>query len=410
MSKHEDELDYALYWRKVDLIDERVFFLSAWEAKDYIGPEGSEGLTAYAVDGTGAYWWFRSGSFIHPDWTGLVLQGNDIHDSLVYQNWGARPATNIDPEKVLLFVPAVGQTAIGELAPIQRPADGNWKLIVIDESRALTLDSVSMEGDALKLSYSGAAVGDDEYLSLLVRDAEGRNLYWVKLCETEKAAGELSLEPDKLGLPEGRSLYLFSEHEGGDHYSNTASPLCPIACTLRLEPGEGGGEASTLSVTPGSQVELDAPGFTAPAGKQFAGWEADGTLLDPMQPLRFARDTVLTAVYQDIPVTEIRLDQDSLRLPMFSQARVTATALPVDAADPTLHWSSSKSLVARVDDDGTVHAFLPGSAVITAAAGEASAQVPVTVPGNAILLVLAAALILALILLLILLRRRRSIT
>ena len=409
VSKHEDELDYALYWRKVDLIDEQVFFLSAWEAKDYIGPEGTEGLTAYSVDGTGAYWWFRSGSFIHPDYTGLVLQGNDIHDSLVYQSWGARPAMNLDSGKVLLFVPAEGQTAVGELSAIRRPADGNWKPILADETRQLSLNSVSMEGDALKLSYTGATVGENEYLSLLVRDAEGRNLYRVKLEKTETASGQLSLEPDELGLPEGCSLYLFSEHEGGDYYSNAASPLCPIACKLTLEPGEGGGETLTLNVTPGSLVTTDDLGFIAPEGKIFSHWEADGVALDPATPLRFVRDTVLTAIYRDIPVSWIHLDQDSLRLSMFSQTQLTATPLPEEAADKTLHWSSSKALVARVDEDGTVHAVFPGTAVITAsAASGASAQISVLVSGNAILLVLAAALILALILLLILLLRRRK--
>ena len=408
VSKHEDELDYALYWRKVDLIDEQVFFLSAWEARDYIGPEGSPGLTAYSIDGAGAYWWFRSGSFIHPDYTGLVLQGNDIHDSLVYQSWGARPAMNIDPSKVLLLVPAEGQGAVGELLPIRRPADGNWKPILTDDSRKLALTGVSMEGDALKLSYTGAVTGADEYLSLLVRDQDERDLYRMKLGPAEAETGGLRLALDTLGLPEGCRLYLFSEHEGGDLRSNTASPLCPIACQLRLEPGEGLGEAYSAQVTPGSQIVPDAPDFTAPAGKRFAGWEMDGVLQDASQPLRFVRDTVLTAVYQDIPVSEIRLDQDSLRLPMFSQAKINATALPPDAADPTLHWSSSKPLVARVDDSGSVHAFLPGSAIITVSAGSASAQIPVAVPGNAALLILALALALALVLLLVLLHRRRK--
>ena len=408
VSKHEDELDYALYWRKVDLIDERVFFLSAWEAKDYIGPEGSDGLTAYAVDGTGAYWWFRSGSFIHPDWTGLVLQGNDIHDSLVYTNWGARPAMNIDPDKVLLFVPAEGQPVVGEPAALTRPADGNWKLVLTDETRQLVLNGVSMEGDALKLSYSGAAVGENEYLSLLVRDPDGRDLYRVRLCPTEQAAGDLSLNMDALGLPEGSRLYLFSEHEGGDRYSNYASPLCPIACQLRLEPGAGSGEAVTLNVTPGALVSLEDLQFTAPAGQHFACWELDGVWLDPAEPLRFTGDAVLTAVYQDIPVTEIRVDPDSLRLPMFASAQLNAEALPADAADPTLHWSSSRSAVAGVDAGGMVHSYLPGSAVITVAAGTASVQIPVTVPGNAVLLILALALILILALLLVLLKKRRG--
>lgn len=410
VSKTEEPLHgYALSWRPADLEQEQVFFLSARECKDYIGPEGSPGISARTVDGVGVYWWFRSPHFSHPDWSGLALQGGDIHDSLVYNKWGARPATNLDPSRALLLIPAQGQRSPGEFAAVSRPEDGNWKLIVPDESRTLTLDGVSLDGACVKLSYSGAATGEDEYLSLLARDAEGRDLFWGRLCRCEQAAGELTLELDSLPLPEGAALFLFSEHEGGDLKSNYASPLCPVACRLTLEPGAGSGEAQSLEVLPGSEIALPDCGFTAPRGQVFDHWELDGAPLDAAQPQRFARDAVLTAVYRDIPVSEIRLGAQPLRLKMFERAQLAPTLLPEDAAETALHWQSSNPLVLHVDQNGALRGLFPGTALLTVSAegGDASAELPVSVSASRLpLLVLPLLLILAAVWLLTGKRRR----
>jgi len=408
VSKTEEPLHgYALSWRPADLEQEQVFFLSARECRDYIGPEGSEGISARTADGVSVYWWFRSPHFSHPDWSGLALQGGDIHDSLVYNKWGARPATNLDPSRALLLIPAQGQRSPGEFAAVSRPEDGNWKLIVPDESRTLTLDGVSLDGASVKLSYSGAAAGEDEYLSLLARDAEGSDLFWGRLCRCERTSGELTLELDALSLPGDASLFLFSEHEGGDFKSNYASPLCPIVCTLTLEPGDGSGEAQRLTLLPGAEVTLPEGGFTAPRGQVFDHWELDGAPLDAQQPLRFAQDAVLTAVYRDIPVSEIRLGAEPLRLKMFQRAQLSPTLLPEDAAETALHWQSSRPLVLHVDQSGHLRGLLPGTALVTVTADGSGASAALDVSVSASRLPLLLLPLLAIPAAVLLVRRRR---
>ena len=79
-----------------------------------------------------------------------------------------------------------------------------------------------------------------------------------------------------------------------------------------------------------------------------------------------------------IPVDSIALSQVSLTLVEGEEAELKATVLPEDATDPSVSWSSSDTLVARVAD-GKVKTLLPGKATITAKAGEKEATSEVTV-------------------------------
>ncbi len=412
VSKKEEPLQgYGLLWTHSDLEEEQVFFISVPEAMRYIGPtDGSEGLSAFTEDGVAVYWWLRTTHFSHPDYAGLVLQDNQVHDHLVNYGWGARPASNLDLSKAILLIPAEGQPSLGTLAPVSRPADGSWKLIVPDESRQLELTGADMEGNSLRLSYSGAAVGEDEYLSLLIRDADGATLSWGRLCRTEQASGELSVDLGSLHLPEGAQLFLFSEHEGGDRHSNYASPLCPVSCRLRLEPGAGGGEAQTALVPLGLDVSLPECSFTPPAGQCFDHWELDGAALDAEQSYRFTQEKTLTAVYRDIPVSEIRLSPNSLHLSMLEQAQVSAALLPEGAAYTALTWRSSSPLVLQTDQSGRLRALLPGTALLTVSSPDSgvSARMSVYVSANPTLVTPLIALPLLLLLLLVILLIRRA--
>ena len=239
VSKSEEPLpDYALNWAANELDHEQVFFLSAREAKDYIGPEGTPGLSAETPDGITTYWWFRSPHFWHPDWSGLVLQGDDIHDSQVEDVWGARPAMNLDLSRAVLLLPAQGQPEVGRLSAPARPEDGTWKLTAVDESRSLTVTAARLRDKVLTLSYENAPVGEDEYLSLLLRSPEGETLAWGRLCRSEQSAGEVEVSLDGLPLPQGVRLCCFSEREGGDFRTNLASPLCDLEPLLLADQAE----------------------------------------------------------------------------------------------------------------------------------------------------------------------------
>ena len=79
------------------------------------------------------------------------------------------------------------------------------------------------------------------------------------------------------------------------------------------------------------------------------------------------------------PVTAITLDKTELTLLVGASETLTATVSPDDADDKTVNWTSSDTSKATVDDNGKVTAVAPGTATITATAGEKSATCTVTV-------------------------------
>ncbi len=91
-----------------------------------------------------------------------------------------------------------------------------------------------------------------------------------------------------------------------------------------------------------------------------------------------------TFVLQPMPVSSVTLRPATARLGLGESLQVTASVLPVNAADKTLTWSSSAPRVAAVDASGRVTGVGVGTAVITAtAASGARATCTVTVVANA---------------------------
>lgn len=290
---------YGLMWGTADLEQEQVFFLSTRECMEYIAPEdGGPGLSGYTEDGTLVYWWFRTPHGTHPDYAGLVLDMDQVHDNLVMYGWGGRPATNLDLDRVILLIPSEGEGApVGELNAPRRPEDGRWKAIVPDESRALRITAAEKDGRDLLLHYAGAVPGEGSYLSLLACDEEGRELLYGRLAACTEEEGELLLS-QSMGLPEGARLYLFNEQEGGEHRSNLSSPLCPVNCTLTISAGAGSGSMEALNLPYGSSFTLPESGFTPPEGQVFDHWELNDRPVDGAEALIVSGDGVLTAVYR----------------------------------------------------------------------------------------------------------------
>ena len=86
----------------------------------------------------------------------------------------------------------------------------------------------------------------------------------------------------------------------------------------------------------------------------------------------------VTVAAKVIPVTSIWLDHSEMELTEGDEAILTATVKPDNATDKTVTWTSSDPSVATVTD-GKVKALKPGTATITAKAGDKSAKCTVTV-------------------------------
>ncbi len=79
-----------------------------------------------------------------------------------------------------------------------------------------------------------------------------------------------------------------------------------------------------------------------------------------------------------VPVTSVSLDRTTLTMTEGDTQTLSATVKPENATDKTVTWSSSNTAVATVDG-GKVTAVAPGTATITAKAGDKTATCAVTV-------------------------------
>lgn len=76
--------------------------------------------------------------------------------------------------------------------------------------------------------------------------------------------------------------------------------------------------------------------------------------------------------------TSVTLEQEGGILNKGMTWTLHATVLPEDAADKTLHWTSSDEGVATIDDNGIITALAPGQTTITAASTAARRPPPTT--------------------------------
>ena len=83
-----------------------------------------------------------------------------------------------------------------------------------------------------------------------------------------------------------------------------------------------------------------------------------------------------------VPVDGITLNKSKEELNPGDWFRLLATVSPENATEPDVAWESSADNVAIVDENGKVTAVAEGSAVITAKAGEKTAQCKITVVEN----------------------------
>lgn len=82
---------------------------------------------------------------------------------------------------------------------------------------------------------------------------------------------------------------------------------------------------------------------------------------------------------EPILVESVALNRNELSMEAGSQAVLKVTVTPADAAEPKVTWRSSNDQIAEVDETGKITAVKPGKAVITAQAGEKTAQCQVVV-------------------------------
>lgn len=234
---------FGANWSKDALSGEKLFFLSAAEVQDYFGTS-IEGLIA-SCDGVKDGWWLRSAYTDRGIYSGIVSDAGFVGYPHVAATWGARPAFNISASSVALTSPAVGGKVSGSvgadsLVAVESGATDAVKLTVVDEAHSgftATIDAapqtIGYSSWSLPITYSGAVVGENEYVSMLICDQLGKAVYYGHIAENS-ASGSVNVNMP-VGLSGTYTVSVFAEQCNGDNNTDFGSPL--VSAELKIEDG-----------------------------------------------------------------------------------------------------------------------------------------------------------------------------
>ena len=255
-----------------------------------------------------AQWWTRSsnevygyGSWtIHPDGrSGSAL--NVDYDAAV------RPAMELDLSSVL-FISAAEHGKVADLTtPIAEYAGDEWKLTLHDSDRDdFTAKTVLVNGSVLEVEYKNAKVGDNEYISAVIKDADGSISRYTRVVQldgtTNGTRGRAAIDLTGIDMT-GKTLCVFNEQFNGDHKTDYAGVLREVKLTDEID--------EQFTLTPGSTYYFDLSGANIPG-------TANGSL--PDSTLHYVPFTYTGTVYA------YSLSSNSSGVASSSQAASTAAS------------------------------------------------------------------------------------
>ena len=191
-------------------------------------------------------------------------------DASLMGDWGdnpsaVRPAMNLTTtgNNILFISAAVGGKPAGGLTEIDEYTGNEWKLTLKDSSRsgfAVTTTDLSAytRGGTVKIGYTGAKTGANEYISAMILDAAGNPAYYGRSSAAltdENGTAELTIP----ALAEGTyTLKVFNEQYNGDKMTDLASAFADVTLTVE----EGVDEQFTLA--PGGRYYFDLSAMNIP--------------------------------------------------------------------------------------------------------------------------------------------------
>ena len=255
-----------------------------------------------------AKWWTRSsnevygyGSWtIHPDGrSGSAL--NVDYDAAV------RPAMEMDLSSVL-FISAAEHGKVADLTtPIAEYAGDEWKLTLHDSDRDdFTAKTVLVNGSVLEVEYKNAKVGDNEYISAVIKDADGSISRYTRVVQldgtTNGTRGRAAIDLTGIDMTD-KTLCVFNEQFNGDHKTDYAGALREVKLTDEID--------EQFTLTPGGTYYFDLSGANIPG-------TANGSL--PDSTLHYVPFTYTGTVYA------YSLSSNSSGVASSSQAASTAAS------------------------------------------------------------------------------------
>ncbi len=247
------------------LAAEKVFFLSENEAEETkygFDGSGADSAKIAEANGTAAAWWLRTPD---TDKVKIVDDKGAITTEAAASDLWARPAFNLDMSKVLFTAPANTTTrAAGGLRKVSGEIS-EWRLVLKDASRngsgsgfkaepdggAVTSPVEVETGKPMRISYTDAKPGTNEYLSAMIADDSGNILYYGQIAETDSSGNGTAeiVIPDDLA-EKNYTLKVFSEQYAGSGQTGYASgDFSDITIKVKTVPTLTEGDVERISDT-----------------------------------------------------------------------------------------------------------------------------------------------------------------
>ena len=207
-----------------------------------------------------SYWWLRSpGS---SDLAAAVRGVGDVHHGgyNVVIEYGVRPAFKLNLNSVL-FTSAAEHGKVADLTtPIAEYAGDEWKLTLHDSDRDdFTAKTVLVNGSVLEVEYKNAKVGDNEYISAVIKDADGSISRYTRVVQldgtTNGTRGRAAIDLTGIDMT-GKTLCVFNEQFNGDHKTDYAGALREVKLTDEID--------EQFILTPGGRYYFDLSALEIP--------------------------------------------------------------------------------------------------------------------------------------------------
>ena len=209
-----------------------------------------------------SYWWLRSPGAKGRDVASVDGFANIDHDGIDISNiWGVRPAFKLNLNSVLFASAAAGGKPDGGLTAVSEYNGNEWKLTLLDSSRnfAVTETTASGDpGDTITLPYSGATVGANEYISVILVDSSGNATHYGRIAQPTEATGTVDIKIPSDIAPGSYTFEIFSEQYNGDRKTDYASDFTDIALTVEKQADE------QFTLTRGDTYYFDLSGENIP--------------------------------------------------------------------------------------------------------------------------------------------------
>ena len=225
----------------------------------YVAAGGSISASGMQAEGAIDRWWLRDKGKSGDDYAAYadVYGSWNVNGEKINVNMPVRPALRMASTMVIFSSAAMlGKPGDG-LNEVPEYMGNEWKLTLKDNNRAgFSVLSAYMVGDSLKISYSGAKTGANEYISVVIMDNNGSITHYGRSASILTDENGVATIEGMTAMQEGRTLYAFNEQYNGDKKTDYASELKQV--TIGDAPTVTEFTKARLTATP-TQGGFDAP-------------------------------------------------------------------------------------------------------------------------------------------------------